>query len=102
MTGSDQFSKRVECGHCHNSAPMRIVAIHPDTMEYEEKGTTWTAGNVFELLKCPACSAMTLRSYYWHDGLMDPGDDRDYQVLYPSERGRPRGLPDRLATDYEA
>jgi Domain of unknown function (DUF4145) len=81
---------------------MRVVANYPDTTEHEDQGVTWTAGNVFELLKCPACGAMTLRSYYWHDGLMEPGDDVDYQVLYPSERAKPRGLPDGLASDYEA
>jgi hypothetical protein len=81
---------------------MRIVTTYPDTTEHEERGVTWNAGNVFELLKWPACGGVTLRTYYWHDGLMDPGDDVDHKVLYPTERAKPRGLPEELAADYEA
>jgi hypothetical protein len=81
---------------------MLVATTYSDTSDHEDSGITWSEGSIFELLKCPACAALTLRSYYWHDGYMDPGDTVTYQTLYPSERVRPRGLPEPLANDYEA
>ena len=61
----------------------------------------WQHGPVHELLQCPACRALTLRSYYWDDNLL--GEPRDYQVLYPStETTQLAGLPQNVASAYEA
>lgn len=84
---------------------MEIVAKYSEVRE-ETFGQGWTEvawqhGPVHEMLQCPACKAVTLRSYYWDDNAL--GEPLDYHVLYPvpasNELG---GLPDNIARAYEA
>ena len=91
------------CGHCGNVAPMLIATSYSDSYAFEERGIPWTESTNYELLKCPACSGVTLRSFLWHTGYMDEGEDEPaYTTLYPTERPKPRGLPTAIATEYEA
>jgi hypothetical protein len=92
----------MRCGHCGNSAPMQIVAVYSQVTDYEAPGTPvhWQAGNIYELVLCPACKQVSLRSTYYHDAY-DP-EDMDYTLLYPSSETAPEGLPQSIAKAYEA
>ena len=100
-----RFSSPIRCGHCSNLAPSEIVASYgdmrqdifdpPDQPPYEH-------GEVYELLKCPACGALSLRSYYWHDGYMESEADVTYRQLYPSDVRLPSGLPDSIERAFSA
>lgn len=70
MSNSEKrFTGVQKCRHCRNSAPMEIVATHSQVEQREEKtGMLWEAGPVYELLRCAACSDVTLRSVVWMDG----------------------------------
>ena len=82
------FTEVVKCGHCGNRAPMEIVA----TYTYERPSDPeWSQSDNYQLLACPACNAVTLRSYYWHDAY-DP-DDVTFTTLYPSSAKVLPGLP---------
>lgn len=98
-----RFSATTRCEHCANSAPMEIVADHSGVRSYDDphSNSSWEAGNVYELLRCPACDGVTLRSYYWHDMAMDPSEI-EFTTLYPSGVDRPVGLPDSLARAFDA
>lgn len=61
------------------------------TDEYPD-GSTVDHGQAFELVVCPACHGVILRSYYWHEGMESEGDTK-IDVLYPSETRLPPGLP---------
>jgi hypothetical protein len=62
---------------------------------------SWECGTVYELLACPACEGISLRSYYWHDGAMDPSEV-EFKALYPSQTDGPLGLPDGIRRAYDA
>lgn len=105
MTQDDKrFTGHERCGHCGNTAPMEIVAVHSGVKQYTDyprSNISWEEGTVYELLLCPACEAVSLRSYYWHDPAMDPSDVA-FKTLYPVEVERPAGLPDMIARAYDA
>lgn len=98
-----RFSGTIRCEHCGNSAPMEIVANYSGTRSYADPRCelSWNAGDVYELLRCPACESVTLRSYYWHDLAMDPSEV-EFKTLYPSGVDRPVGLPDSIARALDA
>lgn len=93
----------MKCGHCQNAAPMEIVADASSVRDYtdDSSGESWEAGAVYDLIKCPACDNMTLRSYDWHSGYMD-GSDIEYKVLYPLGGKVLRGLPRKIEAAYQA
>ncbi len=81
---------------------MEIVAKHSEVHTYDDERTsiTWDAGDLFELVKCPACSNVVLQKGYWHSETMDVPT---YEVLYPSRPIEiPRGLPETIAQEYSA
>lgn len=99
-----RFSHEIRCEHCSNAAPLEIVAEYSGVKRYDDyprSNNTWESGSVYELLRCPACDEVTLRSYYWGDPPMEP-PDITYRTLYPSGVDRPVGLPDRLARAFDA
>ena len=53
------------------------------------------------LSKCPACSGIILRRYYWHDFAVDPSEIV-YEELYPVANELPLGLPDEISKAYRA
>ena len=72
---------------------MEVVSHYSQTYtdEYPD-GSTLDHGPVFELLVCPACQGVILRTYLWHEGMESENDTR-FDVLYPSETRLPPGLP---------
>ena len=99
---SDKSTQLVRCSHCSNRAPMEVVATYSQVQDYDDqRGTSWEAGNVYELLLCPSCSGVTLQNYYWHSGRMDPSDVEP-KILYPSDSKKPLGLPETIDKAYES
>lgn len=96
------FTETQRCKHCANTAPMEIVAKYSAVKSYddESRNFSWDAGTVYELLLCPACESVSLRSYFWRDA-MDPADI-NYKTLHPTQSERPVGLPDSIARAYDA
>lgn len=82
---------------------MEIVEEYSQVRDYEDprSGFRWEAGPVHELLLCPACRKITLRSYYWHDAAIDPSEI-EYKVLYPVIEESPQGLPEIIQNAYDA
>jgi Domain of unknown function (DUF4145) len=88
-----RFTSAQKCGHCGNVAPMEVVKGYSQTQTDEDSvGAPWEHGKIFELLLCPACYGVILRTYWWHDG-MESEQDISPEVLYPSEMRLPPGLP---------
>lgn len=103
MSGRGAYSEVSNCDHCENAAPMKIVACHEEMRAYDDYpggGLEWEAGTRYELLRCPACSNVILRSYYWNDLTMD-GSEVKYLTLYPRRDEAPLGLPQDIATALE-
>jgi hypothetical protein len=98
-----KFTVPIKCGHCQNETPMEIVADYSGVRDYydDDSDTSWEAGPVCELCKCPACNGVTLRQYDWHSGYMD-GSDIEYQIVYPFSEKGPRGLPPKIDKSYRA
>lgn len=100
------FTAPTKCGHCGNTAPMAGVATHSEvSVEEDHHGTgpmVWEEGDVYNLLKCPACGGITLRMYYYHSGYMESEGDADVKVLYPNEGRAPKGLPIGIQNAYES
>lgn len=96
-----RFTGDQECGHCKNFAPMEIVRDYSQVSSHEDprSGYQWDAGEVFELLLCPACRKVFLRSYFFHDA-MDPSEV-EFRILYPAESRGIVGLPNALQSAYE-
>jgi len=110
MSPQREFSEQLRCGHCVNVAPMEIVSKYSEVREetFPQAITpmgvlevAWQHGPVHEMLQCPACKAITLRSYHWDDNSL--GEPLDYHILYPAATANELGgLPDHIARAYEA
>jgi hypothetical protein len=93
------FTPELKCEHCNNTAPMEVVARHSQMRVVDER-SGYEAGRIYELIKCPACAEVTLWRYYWADH-MDPSEVQSF-TLYPTQTNMPTGLPEQIATAYEA
>lgn len=82
---------------------MEIAEEYSQVRSYEDPGSRfcWEAGPTYEILVCPACRKVTLRTYYWHDAAMDPSE-LEYKVLYPVVEEMPQGLPEAIQKAYDA
>jgi len=95
----------IQCGHCGNNSLMEVVAEYSQlNTQYENGvgGRSWDEGDIYELLLCPACSNVMLRSYYWHDGYMETSEDTTFRYLYPASNEKPLGLPPKIQRAYDA
>jgi hypothetical protein len=81
--------------------PVVFMQSNVATCSDDKSGMKWDEGDIYELIKCPACEGIILRKYYWHDGYMD-GSDIEYQILYPFEQKLPVGLPGTIKKAYDA
>lgn len=54
----------------------------------------------YAICTCPVCKGVTLRSYFWHDG-MDP-EDVLFKILYPAAEKTQKGLPLNVRKAYDA
>jgi len=96
-----RFTPVQRCGHCGNSVSMEIVASHAGTdRDNDAAGSNLSRerGIVYEMLSCPVCQAVTLRSYYWHDRML-PSEIR-FRTLYPGTGDGPIGLADSSKRTY--
>jgi hypothetical protein len=102
MAKEPEQTPALRCGHCRNKSPQTIVATYSEVVTHEDEGFTWDSGPVWELLKCPSCNNVSLRTYTWHDH--GDGDDPFgvTEMLYPSSGGGPKGLPERLRKAFDA
>ena len=79
-----RYRQGLKCSHCRNTVAMPIVATYSQVREHEAKGGTivWAAGNVYEILTCPACDSVTFQRGHFHDqfpegvGIRRPVSDR--------------------------
>lgn len=99
---SDQsYRQNIKCQHCHNTVTMPIVANHSQVRSHSASDGTmeWSEGNVYEILKCPACDRVTFQRGYFHDQFPD-----EWQpvVLYPTEAKKVDGLPTEIERAYAA
>jgi hypothetical protein len=103
MTKEKEFIPPLKCGHCNNQSVMEIVTKHSQVRSFVDHrtGVPWESGNVYEILKCPACEGVTLRSYYYVEGM--EGEEVEYKILYPvTSNLSPLGLPEPIRKAYEA
>lgn len=103
MTSSEcRLSSPIVCGHCNNLSPMKIVSTYSNTQITEVKDSSpWEAGNIFEILLCPSCNRVSLRTYYWNVD-METEDEITYKYLYPISVRLPLGLPEAIKRGYDA
>jgi hypothetical protein len=105
MTSSDkpkQFTGNQKCGHCGNTGPMEIASCYSQVEEREDdqNNFTWECGDVYEILLCPACRRIILRTYFYQEGM--EGEDIAPDILYPISKGTLLGLPNKVEKAYTA
>jgi hypothetical protein len=93
-----------KCNHCGNLVTMEQVAIYSGIKSYDNYGQVqhpmeWSAGYVYQTLKCPACEGITFQSYLYHDQMDEPETP---QTLYPNEARQILGLPTSIEAAYRA
>jgi hypothetical protein len=59
----------------------------------------WSAGNLYEILECPACDGVTFQRGYFHDHFPEEWEP---VVLYPTEATKLEGLPTEIGRAYAA
>src|SRR5260370_2592379 len=96
-----RYSQNIKCQHCRNTVTMPIVANYSQVRSHSASDGTmeWSAGNVYEILKCPACEGVTFQRGYFHDQFPE-----EWQpvVLYPTEAKKVDGLPTEIERAYAA
>lgn len=102
-----EFSELTSCGHCGNISQMLELGKATDTFEFTEQeykhGSPPNCGNVYRILKCPACSKINIITCLWHE------DDEvveflkpKYDTIFPIEKSIPIGLPENILKAYKA
>lgn len=77
-------SNPITCGHCRNVGIMFISATYNDTKLVEpDDEPPYEYGKIYNILTCPACHKVSLRSYNWNDQ-MESEDEVTYHILYPA------------------
>ena len=80
-----RFTLALACPHCEQNVPMQIVASHAQISDFQRRRI------VYELLLCPACEAVTLRSYAV--SAQAEQSKVDMKTLYPETHERQFGQP---------
>lgn len=106
LVEEQEFSIKIKCGHCQNTAPMELVAKYSqvtDTVE-DSPGNFFNVYTYYELLRCPACREITLEEYDWCDELGDDPTTVHYKIRYPIEiqNKTPLGMPEHINKAYLA
>ena len=91
-----------KCAHCHHEVQLAIVAVHSQVSSHEQEYDgpiwrtpfQWDAGPIYEVLECPVCHGIALRSYIWHSEFLD--EVPEYSQLYPRVSRTPHGLPPEI------
>ncbi|MBE9041791.1 DUF4145 domain-containing protein [Oscillatoriales cyanobacterium LEGE 11467] len=100
MSSKIKVTGLIQCQRCYHQIRMEIVAEYSKTNPQYESGVTWDESDNYELLLCPVCSSVALRSYYWRD-YMEP-ENVKFHYLYPVEQEKPLGLPPEIQKAYDA
>ncbi len=80
---------------------MRVIGTVSDTTEHiRDDGPPDESGTIYEVLSCPKCDQVTIRSGFWHDGM--EAEDWHSKIIYPSERQRIEGLPTAVEKEFRA
>lgn len=83
---------------------MQEVAQYSDVRRMggeEVNDPPYEAGTIYQLLKCPACALVTLRSYFWNDW-MESEADAEFKTLFPIDTRIPLGLPSKIEAAFRA
>lgn len=80
---------------------MRFIGRVADTMVTDPGNSTPVEhGTLYEVLACPKCKEITIRSGWWHD--MMESEDWHGEIIYPRERQGIDGLPPAVEQEYQA
>ena len=95
------YRQNIKCQHCRNTVTMPVVAGYSQVRTYsaDDGSMDWSAGNVFEILKCPACDGVTLQRAHFDDRFPEEWEP---VVLYPTEARKVEGLPAEIERAYAA
>ncbi|MEI6532307.1 MAG: DUF4145 domain-containing protein [Candidatus Roizmanbacteria bacterium] len=52
---------------------------------------------VYQIIQCPACKKVTVRSYQWCEFI---DDEMNFSILYPQNQKIPAGLPENILKAY--
>ncbi len=95
------YSGVTSCLHCSNIAPMEIIGNVNDFEKVsQDYGPPVEQGNAYQILKCPSCTEVNIRTYFWHD-FMDGEEDVTYTFIYPKNSNFPSGLPPEIEAAYQ-
>ncbi len=100
--GTWRYSQILRCGHCGNTAPMRVAVSHRETKRNKIEGAdvSWDEHDDYQLLTCLSCKGVTLRRFRevpWRDE-----EAESEVILYPHAEKMPLGLPAPVTTAYQA
>lgn len=104
----DTTNFAVECRHCGNKGLMCILLQESLVQDFEHEGDSmapiqWEAGNIYQILRCYACSEITVYQQSVHTGTDPAYVDRSYdQILYPCHGESPTGLPAGIQREWDA
>lgn len=96
-----RYSQNMKCRHCRNTVTMPIVADYSQVRSHSARDglMEWSAGNVFQILECPACDGVTFQRGYFHDQFPEEWQPA---VLYPTEAEKVEGLSVEIERAYAA
>jgi len=96
-----RFSGITKCGHCGNSSPMEVVSHYSQVSDKGDGADSYDCGDIFDILLCPACNKIILRTYFYHE-YMESEKDTSSTILYPVSRDSLLGLPAKVEKAYLA
>lgn len=91
-----KYTHPIPCYHCGKMSELRVVGTASDTEEDDKSGIE--SGIIYELLQCPTCKGILVRSGFWHDG-MDGPDEWLPKIDFP-KRAHFEGL--KLLAQHDA
>lgn len=76
----------IECGHCGNKAPMKVVTEYNDTVEVGTPPYTDAFHKLWQILLCPVCHKPILYETSWNTFEIDfeTGPEYNKKILYPN------------------
>ncbi len=97
-------NKLLECGHCCNKAPMKVVTEYNDTVEVGTPPYTDAFHKLWQILLCPVCHKPILYETSWNTFDLDfeTGPEYNKKILYPNSNVTTDGLPEKVKKSYEA
>lgn len=99
-TKEKEYTGIQKCRHCLNNISFEIIercAVVTGSYEFAPNEHE-DISTIVELLKCPACSKLSIWLYTWCD-MIDDGSDITPEIIYPKTSDSddiPPGLPDNI------